>query len=48
MPSMITAAERTTRASIFDMSLPPMGSMIIIARFKIEKYSVNDALGTPK
>ena len=47
-PHSTAATERETRRSVFDMTLPQTGRVTIMARFTMEKYSVNVALGTPK
>ena len=47
-PQSAVATESTTRASRAARSLPATGSVAIMARLSTEKYSVNDALGTPK
>ena len=47
-PHSTAATESETRGSVLDMTLPQMGRVTIMARFTMEKYSVNVALGTPK
>ena len=47
-PHSTAATERETRRSVFDMTLPQTGRVTIMARFTMEKYNVNVALGTPK
>ena len=47
-PHSTAATESEARRSVFESTLPQMGSVTIMARFTMEKYSVNVALGTPK
>ena len=47
-PAQMVAPERTLRASSLLRWLPAKGSVSIIMMLRIEKYSVNDARGTPK
>ena len=47
-PARIVPPLRTLRASSLLKWLPAMGSEIIMKMLRMEKYSVNCALGTPK